>query len=158
MEILGEEFDFVEAFLWILGINAVGLISGFVSGTASGTFYQSLSKPFFTPPSWVFGVVWPVLYTLIGISGYLAWRSDISNRIKLLFIGQILLNFFWSIIFFGYESITLALVEIFVLVAVLVPVVKGFYEEKKVSAYLLVPYVIWVVYALVLNLSIVLLN
>lgn len=152
------EIEFPEFFLWILGVNALGIISGFISGGASSGFYQALNKPFFTPPSWVFGVVWPVLYTLIAVSGYLAWRSDISDRIKGLFIFHLILNFFWSIIFFGYEMIGVALAELVLLILVLIPVIREFYSENKVSAYILVPYVLWVLYALVLNLAIFLLN
>ena len=125
-------------------------------------WYSALRKSSLNPPDWVFGPVWTVLFLLMGISLYLVWDKGLKEKnVKrgLVFFGvQLSLNTLWSIIFFGLKSPTLAFIEIFILwIAILFTIIE-FYRISKPAAYLLVPYFMWVSFAIFLNYSIVVLN
>lgn len=141
----------------------VGILGSFFTISAIPTWYATLNKPIFSPPNWVFGPVWTILYILMGISLYLVWSKknpSTSLRIKVpaVFWIQLVLNASWSIIFFGMRNSTLALVDIIALWIAIVLTIKTFYPISKTAAYLLIPYLLWVSFATILNLMIVLLN
>jgi len=119
------------------------------------TWYALLNKPFFSPPNWVFGPVWTVLYFLMGISLYLIWNKSVKIKI---FLIQLALNFLWSLVFFWLHQPLLALITIFMLWISIYLTIKSFYRISKLAAYLLIPYILWVSFALLLNLFIVVLN
>lgn len=126
------------------------------------TWYAYLNKPFFNPPSYVFGPVWTLLYTLMGISAYLVWRKyQFGKKARSfwhVYSTQLILNTLWSILFFGLKFTGLALVEI---LAMWYFIARSIQEGKKLSpwsAYLLYPYLAWVSFASLLNLAIWLLN
>jgi tryptophan-rich sensory protein len=124
------------------------------------TWYASLIKPSFNPPNWIFGPVWTTLYLLMGISLYLVWiRGAKKNRTALIWFGsQLALNSIWSILFFGLKSPLSAFIEIiFLWITILITIIY-FYKTSKPAAYLLIPYILWVSFAAVLNISIVILN
>lgn len=146
------------AFLFILLSLSAGFVGSFFTIESISTWYSTLEKPFFSPPNWVFGPVWTTLYVLIGISGYLAYKSRGNSFAIKIFGLQLVLNTLWSIIFFGLKMPWLAFVEILVLLGVIVYLMKLFYKIDKVSAYLLIPYLLWVSFASILNLAIWLLN
>lgn len=125
-----------------------------------GNWYTTLNKPFFSPPNFVFGPVWTILYILMGISLYLLWTSKKKGKDKAikLFLVQLVLNLFWSIIFFGLHNPQLALAEIIALWIFIFLTIRQSYPVSKTSAYLLYPYIAWVSFALVLNLFIAVLN
>lgn len=140
----------------------VGIISTSFTIAAIPTWYATLTKPFFSPPNWVFGHAWTILYGLMGISAYLVWMKGIQKKkVKeaLTIYGvQLVLNFFWSLIFFGLRQPLIALAEImFLWVAIAITIVQ-FYKISKPAAYLLIPYLLWVSFASLLNLFIVILN
>jgi benzodiazapine receptor len=115
----------------------------------------TLDKPAFNPPNWLFGPVWITLYTLMGIALYLAWKNGLNkaeNRgILYIFIAQLILNTLWTILFFGLKSPLAGLIEIVILwIAILLTIIK-FYGLSPLSAYLLIPYILWVSFAAVLN-------
>ena len=148
--------------LAVIACEAIGLAATPVTMAAIPTWYATLQKPWFNPPNWIFGPVWTLLYALMGIAAFLIWEKGPKKakvRSALFFFGlQLILNFFWSIFFFGLQSPELALIEILALwVLILVCVVK-FYKIEKAAAYLMLPYLLWVTFASVLNFSIVLLN
>ena len=129
------------------------------------TWYVQLNKPFFSPPNWIFGPVWTILYLLMGISLYLVWNKSLKNKIKefqgiaiRVFIYQLILNFLWSLVFFGLHNPFLALITIFALWLSIFTLIKYSYKVSKMSAYLLIPYIVWVSFASILNLFIVILN
>ncbi len=125
------------------------------------SWYNTLNKPFFSPPNWVFGPVWTVLYILIAISGVIIWKKrkkvNIHKAMRLYFV-QLALNLIWSPVFFGLHQIGLAFVIIIFMWVFIYKTIKAFEKIDKTSAYLLYPYLIWVTIASVLNLSVMLLN
>lgn len=140
----------------------VGIVSTPFTIAAIPTWYVMLTKPVFSPPNWVFGPVWTILYALMGISAYLIWIKGIQNKkIKmalLYFMIQLVFNFLWSFLFFGLHNPLLGLVDIIALWIAIACTIRMFYPLSKRAAYLLIPYILWVSFAGVLNLSIVLLN
>ncbi len=141
---------------------SVGFISGYATSSSIGGWYSQLNKPFFNPPNWIFGPVWTVLYILMGISAGIIWSSAkkiIERKKELIAFGiQLFFNFLWSILFFGYQNPTLALIDIILLLVLIIYTIKLFEPINKVSSWLLYPYLGWVSFATILNLSIVLLN
>ena len=123
--------------------------------SAIPTWYATLNKPFFSPPNWVFAPVWTILYILIGISLYLIWQK---KMVPAIFWVQLILNAAWSIIFFGMRNPILALIDIVVLWIAIIFTLKSFYKLNKLAGNLLIPYLLWVSFAAILNLAIVVLN
>jgi tryptophan-rich sensory protein len=126
------------------------------------TWYADLSRPSFTPPDWTFGVVWPILYIMMGISAFMIWNKGFSNRqVKValgLFILQLVLNGLWTPIFFGLHMMGLALVEIILLWVAIIMTIFAFWRISRAAAYLLLPYILWVSFAIVLNAALWYLN
>lgn len=136
--------------------GAIGAI--FTSKTVS-TWYLELNKPFFNPPGWVFGPVWNILFLLIGISLYLVWDKLKKEKLALTFFStQWVLNIAWSFLFFYLEKPLYAFIEIILLWTAILFTIIYFYKINKKAGYLLIPYLAWVTFAAILNLSIVLLN
>ncbi len=142
--------------------TAVGITSGFATASGVNDWYVHVNKPFFNPPNWLFAPVWTVLYTMIGISGALVWhkgwhRGDVKQALSA-FAIQMLLNGLWSILFFGLQMPGIALIEILLMWYMIYVTIKWFYPISKWAAYLLVPYLMWVSFATILNASIWWLN
>ena len=140
---------------------AAAIGSAFTTGAIS-TWYATLNKPFFSPPNWVFGPVWTLLYLLMGFSLYLVWVTKTEKKAKRLgitfFFIQLALNSLWSILFFGLKSPSVAFVGIILLWLAIFMTIKNFLQISKVAGWLLSPYIAWVSFALILNLSIIILN
>ena len=147
---------------FILISLAAGAIGGFFTASAIPGWYAGLAKPDFSPPNWVFGPVWTLLYVLMGIAAYLIWEKGMAKKnVKGaldLFFGQLTLNLAWSIIFFGLRSPLFAFACIVFLWIAIVLTIRSFHAIDRRAAYLLAPYILWVSFAAVLNLSIALLN
>lgn len=141
---------------------AVGGISGFFTVKAIPGWYEQLNKPWFNPPNWIFSPVWTSLYIMMGIALWLVWKSDAPQKLKqraiYLFAAQLVLNFFWSLIFFNLHQIGWALVEIVAMWATILLTIFAFAKVNKLAAWLLVPYISWVSFATILNYSIWQLN
>jgi tryptophan-rich sensory protein len=135
--------------------EGAGIIGTVFTINSVATWYTTLNKSFFNPPSWVFGPVWTILYFLMGVSLFLAWEK--KANLKWFYI-QLVLNALWSPIFFGLQNPALALVDIIFMWVAILMTIKVFWKKNRLSAYLLIPYFIWVSFATILNLSIVLLN
>ena len=144
--------------------GAVGAI--FTSESVS-TWYQTLEKPSFSPPNWLFGPVWTALYVLMGISLFLVWRATStfpgnrrSRKIAafIAFGTQLILNVLWSFLFFGLRSPQLAFAEIVILLISIAVTIVIFFKISKLAAILMMPYAGWVTFASFLNLQIWLLN
>lgn len=137
----------------------VGFFGSYFTLPSIGTWYQTLDKPFFNPPNFIFAPVWTVLYILMGLALYLVLvQTKKKDLVLKLFSIQLFLNFLWTLIFFGLRNPTLALVEITLLWIAIFFTIKSFFAISKNAAYLLIPYIAWVSFALILNLAIVLLN
>ena len=130
-------------------------------GIAPADWYQALNKPFWNPPSWLFGPVWTTLYTLMGIAAWLIWKefgfSDAKTALSF-FLVQLVLNGLWSQIFFGMQEPGWAFAEIILLLAAIVVTTILFFRKKRAAGWLMVPYIAWVSFATVLNGAIWLMN
>lgn len=140
----------------ILVCEMIGFIGSIFTMPALPGWYATLNKPAIAPPGWIIGVVWTTLFLLIGISLYLVWTSGNQDK-KLMrnavgvFIWQMVLNIWWSVIFFGIQSPFFALIEIaFLWVAILFTIIY-FYRVSFKAGLLLLPYIFWVSFAAVLN-------
>jgi len=143
----------------LLIVFAAALIGSYATFPSIPTWYATLNKPFFNPPNWIFGPVWTVLYLMMALSLYLIWKQNADNKDAISWFGfQLLLNSVWSIAFFGFQSPSCGLGIIILLwLAILITIIK-FYKLSKPAAWLLIPYLLWVSFASILNLSIVLIN
>ena len=133
---------------------AVGAIGGAVTDTTVNTWYQTLRKPPFNPPNWIFAPVWTALYIAMAVAAWRVWRRHGlrgAPSAMILFAIQLALNLCWSILFFGFRQIGLALVEIGLLLAGIFATALAFWAKDRFAAYLLVPYAAWVSFATVLN-------
>ncbi len=137
-----------------------GIIGSVFTTPSIAGWYAGIVKPTLNPPAWVFGPVWIILYFLMGVSLWLVWKSNSSEkkRAMWLFAAQLILNAVWSPVFFGNHSIGNALAIIVLLWAVIVLTILIFTKISKVAAWLLVPYILWVSFAVYLNFSIWQLN
>ena len=137
-----------------------GIAGSFFTVSSIPTWYSTLIKPALNPPAWIFGPVWVTLYALMGISLWLVWRSNSSEKRRAiwLFIVQLVLNAIWSPIFFGAHSISNALAVIVLLWAAIVLTILIFKRISKPAAWLLLPYILWVSFAAYLNFAIWILN
>ncbi|MDP4146853.1 MAG: TspO/MBR family protein [Bacillota bacterium] len=158
----------MRAFKYNLGLIASILIAegvGYLSanaGMSGPDYYSKLVTPSFAPPAWVFPLVWVILYALMGTAAYRVFqkrkeRADIRKAIVLYEI-QLCLNFFWTIIFFKYKLLGAAFMELMILLVFILLTTFEFYNIDKKAAYLMLPYILWVSFAGVLNYSIYLLN
>lgn len=140
---------------------AVGFVSGKITRENIISWYPLLEKPSFTPPNYLFGPVWTILYLLMGISLYLVVRQPASpNRTKALtlFSIQLLLNFWWSVFFFRFHLIAIALIDIILLLVFIILMIRSFLKLNKLAANLQWPYLAWVSFATALNMAIWVLN
>lgn len=154
--------DRLKLILSILLCEAIGLLGTIFTVTPIQEWYAFLNRPVFSPPNWVFGPVWTALYALMGISLYLVVQAKASKKKKqsayFFFGSQLILNFLWSVGFFGLRSPLLGLGIIVTLWGVIFLNIKAFTGISKNAAYLLVPYILWVSFALLLNFAILWLN
>lgn len=141
---------------------AVGAASGFFTVTGADSWYKTIQKPSWNPPNWIFGPVWTTLYVMMGIGLFLVWKTDTGRKLKraavLLFSVQLVLNFFWSFIFFNQQQIGWALVEIILLWVFILLTIFSFSKVSRPAAWLMVPYISWVSFATILNYTIWRLN
>lgn len=152
-----------------------GIIGSLATTPAIKDWYAFINKPSFNPPNWIFAPVWTALFALMGIALYLVWskgeelkflpssenkKEEMANiRMGLkIFLAQLILNMLWSFLFFFMRNPLLAFVEIIILWGAILASIILFYKINKKAAYLLIPYILWVSFAVVLNFSIMMLN
>lgn len=135
-----------------------GVVGGLFTASSVSTWYLTLDKPWFNPPGWLFGPVWITLYALMGIALYLVWKEGLEQKATAFFIAQLLLNIAWSALFFGLQKPWLAFIEILALWAMILATMLSFRKISGTAAYLFIPYLAWVTFAAVLNLSLAMLN
>ncbi len=136
---------------------AVGAIGGWVTQASVQTWYPTLAKPWFTPPNWLFGPAWTVLYVTMAIAAWLVWRSE--DRVRAhdalyLFAIKLALNLGWSLVFFGLRDPGLALIEVVVFWLAIAATTRAFWQLDRRSGLLMVPYLAWVAFAALLNAAI----
>lgn len=139
----------------------VGAVAGIATSSGISDWYMGLNKPVFNPPNWVFGPVWTTLYLVMGVSFFLIWRLPHSRKrnfaLRVYFL-QLAFNFTWSFLFFYFQQINIAMIEIFVLWCLILWMIIRFYELNRWAAWLNVPYLLWVSFATVLNVAYFILN
>lgn len=137
-----------------LGVGYMGSI--FTTNSIDGGWYASLNQPSFNPPNSVFGPVWTVLYILMGISLYMVWKAVPGRRRENafgVFALQLMLNFLWSLFFFYFKDIEIALFDIIALWISIVFMIWMFYRVKPLAGWLNIPYLLWVTFATALNIA-----
>lgn len=157
-----KQIDIVKLVVAIVACQAAGVVGSVFTASGVGTWYVTINKPAFTPPSGVFAPVWITLYALMGISAFIVWRVGLQDpRVRLgliVFLIQLGLNIAWSAAFFGARSPLAGFVVIIGLWVVILVTVILFMQVSRLAGLLLVPYLAWVGFAGVLNGSIWLLN
>ena len=150
--------------VWIIGLAlplAVGGLAGWLTMSSMST-YGALVQPPLAPPPWVFPVAWTVLYLLMGIASVLIWKADApqeeKKRALTLYAVQLAVNFIWPLLFFNAGLYGAALVWLLLLLALVVATIAAFRQINPTAAWLLVPYVLWLVFATYLNAAIWVLN
>ncbi|MDP2638765.1 MAG: TspO/MBR family protein [Candidatus Azambacteria bacterium] len=177
--------NIIKLIVSILICQLAGVVGSIFTAPAIKTWYVSLNKPYFSPPNWIFAPVWTVLFLLMGISLYLVWAKNWHIEVKageaerktwnpisrklltgswreenavLIFVLQLILNVLWSVIFFGLKSPGLAFFEILMLWFAILYTIVNFYRISKFASFLLLPYILWVTFATVLNFAVWRLN
>jgi tryptophan-rich sensory protein len=147
--------NFLRLIISIAACLAAGGIGSFFTAEAIPGWYAALNKPSFNPPNWVFGPVWTSLYIMMGISLFLVWKEGTGNSFVkpalTLFIVQLILNSLWSAVFFGMKSISGGLLIIILLWLAILFTIFRFMKVSSFAGILLIPYLLWVSFASVLN-------
>ena len=154
---------YIKILIFVLTCFGIGYVSGMVTRSSVLTWFPTLVKPSFNPPSWVFAPVWSLLYIMMGIAAGLVWsridfEKEAVRKALLFFAIQLGLNALWSILFFGLKNPMLAGVEIVLLWLMIYETYIKFGKIDKIAGYLFIPYLLWVSFASVLNISIWWLN
>jgi tryptophan-rich sensory protein len=146
------------AMIAVIAIELVGGLSGWLSNSGYGNqWFDDLAKPSFMPPGYLFGIVWPILYALLGISVAMILAEPESDRRRValaLFWVQLVMNFAWSPIFFAAHQITIAKYWIWIMVLLAGAAAGQFYRLRKAAGLLMIPYIAWLIFASVLNATI----
>jgi len=150
--------NFIKLIISVIVAELAGVIGSIFTSSSVSTWYRTLPKPAFNPPNWVFSPVWIALFLLMGIAAFLIWKKGWKHkgvRVALfVYAIQLVLNIFWSIIFFGWRSPAAAFSEILLLWLAILLTIILFSRLSRAAAWLLVPYILWVTFAAVLNFSI----
>jgi len=149
--------NIIALVIWIMISFLPGVIGSLATTPNIPTWYAALNKPFFNPPAWVFGPVWTLLYLLMGVAAYLVWSKGFENNaVKLaltLFIIQLALNGLWSFLFFGQHWLLISFIEIIALWFFILLTILKFYTLSPIAGLMLIPYMLWVSFASILNFS-----
>jgi len=159
-------FNIIKLIASVIICELVGSLGALFTLPAIPTWYAVLKKPSLSPPNWLFAPVWTALFALMGIALFLVWDSysrpgDGKKKEKIalyVFALQLLLNMLWSAIFFGVHSISGGFLEIIILWLAILATIIAFYRVSRLAGWLLSPYILWVSFALYLNLAIWSLN
>ena len=160
MELQSQQRQIMGLVGWFI-ISFAASAVGAVASVQAKSFYGQLAQPAWAPPPWLFGPVWTVLYALMAVAAWLVWRSGgfRANRIALsLFLVQLALNAVWSWFFFAWHRGDLALADIILLWVLVVATLLSFWRVRPLAGALLIPYLLWVSFAFVLNYSVWQLN
>jgi benzodiazapine receptor len=146
--------------LFLITTFSASLLGSLITHTTKEPWYSYLCKSNLTPPGWVFGIVWPILYLLMALAIWIAFISNIKNKNRLitLYFTQLAINTTWTPVFFYMHNILGALIIIIMLIITLIFLMHEYYQQKKMSFYLMIPYLAWCCFALFLNFKIYILN
>ena len=133
-------------------------VGSFVTSSFKEPWYSEILLPTFNPPSWVFGPVWTTLYILMSLAAWLAWKQTSDKKILQIYFIHLFFNSLWSVIFFGFHQIFIALIDLGIIIIFIIWLMKIYYQVNKISFLLMIPYLLWSSYALILNGAIFYLN
>ncbi len=152
-----------DLLIFILSAEAIGAVSALISGNMND-FFEKYQEPPFQPPSWVFPVVWAILYALMGISAYLIYMSKTSEtaaenkKALTVYWVQLAVNFSWSIVFFRFEALWAAVAVVLVLLVMIVIMIAKFRKIRPLAGYINIPYLLWVAFASYLTIAVAVIN
>ena len=149
---------FVSLFLFLITTFSASFIGGITTFKFKEPWYSTLVKPSFNPPDWVFGPVWTILYILMAIAIWIVWIKSKNINLVYLYFIHLFFNTTWSVVFFGFNQIELALINLIVLILFIVILFRKYKVISKLSAYLMIPYFLWCCFAFLLNLNLMMLN
>ena len=154
--------NILKLILSLVICQLAGFIGAIFTMDSIPTWYAALNKPSFNPPNNVFGPVWTILYVMMGISMFLIWKEGLKNKdVKnafIFFIIQLILNSLWSVVFFGAHSVFGGLIIIVLLWLAVLYCIISFRKISRVASILLIPYLLWITFATLLNYYILILN
>lgn len=152
------KFNWKPLLAFVGGTLLVGFLSSIIGGTMKG--FDGIVTPSFAPPPLVFAIAWTILYILMGLSAYLVYeeKTDESKNALLFYYIQLAINFLWPVLFFRLHAFLFAFVWLVVLLAFVIIMFTKFLRVNKLSSYLQIPYLLWLVFAGILNFSVYLLN
>ena len=133
-------------------------IGGFVTSSFKEPWYSQIILPTFNPPSWVFGPVWTLLYIFMSVAAWIAWKKISDKKILQIYFVHLFFNSIWSVIFFGFHQIFIALIDLGIILIFIIWLMIIYYQVSKISFLLMIPYLLWSSYALILNTTIFYLN
>lgn len=152
----------IQIFVAIVIAELAGIIGSIFTSSSVSTWYLTLNKPFFNPPSWVFAPVWTILFALMGLASYFIFIKGFKNKNVKIALGvygtQLIFNIIWSVLFFGLKNPLFAFIEILILLTLIVVNTFLFWKIDKRAGYIMLPYILWVSFATLLNLAIFILN
>ena len=148
-------FSFIIILLITFAAPAIG---SYATSTFKEPWYSEIILPSYNPPSWVFAPVWSSLYLMMSLAIWKIWINTFDIKLLKIYFVHILFNSTWTIVFFGFHQIGLALLNLIIILIFILILMKEYFKKDKISFYLMVPYISWSSYALVLNTAIFLLN
>ncbi len=153
--------SYINLALWILTLMFVGSAIGSVMQGSVDTWYKTLVRSPLTPPNYVFGIAWSILYAMIGVSGWLIWKKEPSSNIQLikqLYTAQLILNWCWTPLFFRYHQTSLALICMIMIIILVSILISKAYKTLPNVSFLMTPYLLWLIFASHLNAYILIYN
>jgi len=156
-------YMFKNKFLTFILFLAITFLASLIGGLATITFkepwYSLLNKPIFNPPDWVFGPIWTSLYIIMTVSIWLYWHTKNRNINTIyIYIIHLIFNTTWSVVFFVFHNMVLAFLVLIILISLIINLILRLKRVKILSAYLMIPYLLWCIFALILNTSLIILN
>ena len=149
---------YLSLFIILLITFLASAIGGFTTTSFKEPWYSQIILPSFNPPSWVFAPVWTSLYIMMSIAIWKIWINSFDLELLKLYFIHLFFNGTWSVVFFGFHQIGLALVNLIIIIIFIIMLMKKYLMKDRLSFYLMIPYFLWSSYALILNSSILLLN
>jgi benzodiazapine receptor len=145
--------NYLSLTIWIVALLLIGWLLGSVTKAEVNTWYSTINRSSLTPPSYMFGIAWTILYILIAISGWIIWQKKFQNlsAIKNLYIAQLLLNWSWTPLFFLYHLTGLSLISLLVMNVLVTVIIYKSYAKMKLVSLLMTPYLMWILFAAYLN-------
>ena len=149
--------NYIKLIAWVISLLLIGSILGAITKSSIDTWYLTLHHSLLTPPNYVFGIAWSILYAMIAVSGFLIWDAKTSPELKLIkrvYASQLLLNWSWTPLFFSYHFTGIALIVLMMMVALVAILIVKTYNNLMTVSFLLIPYLLWLLFASHLNLYI----